>query len=326
VEYLEEIFSKYLGTQQLHILEIGCGKGELALLLQNRGHSLVAIDRSKEGIEFAKNKGVKDARACDVFDFEDSTCFDVVLFTKSLHHIPKMKEVLEVAKKYAKPGGLVIAEEFSREGIDVVTAEWFYGLFSVLEAMNLVDNNPHGHQHEHQHEHHTHEHQHDTHQPHMHDHHTHEQHTHEPHAHEHHTHQPHMHDHHIHEQHTHHHKKEDQKKEEIDKEKPKEEEEDVIKRWKAQHVNTPWGHERLHKGGEMIKGMEEVFGELLEVKKCVYLFRYFCNYLKEKKGTISDLIDRYELVKKVWEWEQKLLRRKAILPMGLYIVAQKSPK
>jgi len=60
------------------ILEVGCGKGELAQRLQQDRHQLLALDVSEEAVRQARDRGVA-AQRCDFVDFPASESFDAVL-------------------------------------------------------------------------------------------------------------------------------------------------------------------------------------------------------------------------------------------------------
>ncbi len=69
------------------VLDIGCGAGRHALVLQKRGLPVVAIDRSPRVIELARARGVKDARiadACGKLPFRAGEFDTVVLFGNNL--------------------------------------------------------------------------------------------------------------------------------------------------------------------------------------------------------------------------------------------------
>ncbi|QIO21337.1 class I SAM-dependent methyltransferase [Haloarcula sp. JP-L23] len=51
-----------------HVLDVGCGPGRHALALQERGHDVTGIDRSPGALSVARDRGVTDARRCDVAD------------------------------------------------------------------------------------------------------------------------------------------------------------------------------------------------------------------------------------------------------------------
>jgi SAM-dependent methyltransferase len=121
------------------LLEVGCGKGELALELQNLGHQLIAVDADPAAVEQARALGV-DARQAVWPDFAEEP-FEAVLFTRSLHHIPPLAGALEKARQLLTPGGKIIIEDFAYEEIDPKTSEWLYGLALVLKSSGVLETN-----------------------------------------------------------------------------------------------------------------------------------------------------------------------------------------
>lgn len=72
---------------------------------------------------------------------EERSSFDIVLFTRSLHHIGEyLEETLRMVRDdLLRPGGALIIEEFAREDIDRATAEWYYSLHDSLVAAGAID-------------------------------------------------------------------------------------------------------------------------------------------------------------------------------------------
>ncbi len=69
------------------VLDIGCGAGRHALVLQRRGLRVTAVDRSPRMIALARTRGVKNARvvdACGKLPFRASEFDTVVLFGNNL--------------------------------------------------------------------------------------------------------------------------------------------------------------------------------------------------------------------------------------------------
>jgi len=99
------------------VLEIGCGDGRITSLLVGKSKELVAIDPDKNRIDSAK-KMISGA------DFQVGTgenllfpdeCFDLVVFTLSLHHQDSRKSLRE-ATRVLKKNGLVLVIEPLTEG------------------------------------------------------------------------------------------------------------------------------------------------------------------------------------------------------------------
>jgi 2-polyprenyl-3-methyl-5-hydroxy-6-metoxy-1,4-benzoquinol methylase len=113
------------------ILDVGCGRGELAAALARAGHDVTAIDvrlpeprASAPGVHFQE---------VDFLRF-DAPPFDAVLFASSLHHIAPLDAAVEHARRLLVPGGLLLAEEFALEAPDAATARWYYEVQALLAA------------------------------------------------------------------------------------------------------------------------------------------------------------------------------------------------
>jgi SAM-dependent methyltransferase len=126
----------HLSRPDMRILDVGCGNGLVANHLQAHGHSIVAIDESPEKVQAANALGVA-ARVAAWPSFEDAP-FDAILFAASLHHIHPLAEAVEQAHRLLVPSGLVIVEDFAWDGIDRITAEWFYGIVRLLASCQAV--------------------------------------------------------------------------------------------------------------------------------------------------------------------------------------------
>jgi SAM-dependent methyltransferase len=118
------------------ILEVGGGDGALASRLQETGYQVVSLDSSAEAVALARQRGV-DARVVRWPDFEDGP-FDVVLFTRSLHHIEPLPPAVGQAKKLLRERGKVLVEDFAYKEIEPLAVEWLYELLAVLDAGGLL--------------------------------------------------------------------------------------------------------------------------------------------------------------------------------------------
>jgi SAM-dependent methyltransferase len=118
------------------VLEVGCGNGALAERLQSGGRSVTAIDRAADAVQQARTRGVQ-AIAADFFEYRDDP-FDVVLFSRSLHHLAPLSQAVDHARALLVPDGLLIAEEFAIENVDRDTARWFFEFSDLLETIGLT--------------------------------------------------------------------------------------------------------------------------------------------------------------------------------------------
>lgn len=137
VEHTLQFLKRALPRRVGRALEIGCGDGRLAQRLTSRVGELVAIDIDPAAIKSAKGRGV-DARAADWLKFDDGP-FDVILFSRSLHHIERLEKAIERAVQRLKPGGVLIVEDFAFEDADARTVDWLRGMAAVLNAGGAVD-------------------------------------------------------------------------------------------------------------------------------------------------------------------------------------------
>jgi SAM-dependent methyltransferase len=134
--YTYNFVERFLPRDCRRILEVGCGKGELAARLLKDGYSVVAIDGDQDSVAAARRLGV-DARLATWPDF-DGGHFDAVLFTRSLHHIHPLDKSISHAADSLVEGGLIIAEDFAYESTDEKTLRWFSSVIRLLEATGLL--------------------------------------------------------------------------------------------------------------------------------------------------------------------------------------------
>lgn len=125
-----------IGSNPSRILEVGCGDGWLAKRLLDLGHDVIAIDSSEEAIARACKLGI-DARVARFPDFHEEP-FDVVLFTRSLHHIRPLMPAVTHARELMKPTGLLVVEDFAYSETSEYGARWFFRLLSLLSSCDVL--------------------------------------------------------------------------------------------------------------------------------------------------------------------------------------------
>jgi SAM-dependent methyltransferase len=116
---VQEFVLGQIGDPPARVLEVGCGKGQLARALARVGHSVTAIDpRAPEGPIF---------RSVGIEEFSDAEPFDHVVASLSLHHVEDLGRALDKVVDSLRPGGTLVVVEFAWDRIDEATAEWALG-------------------------------------------------------------------------------------------------------------------------------------------------------------------------------------------------------
>jgi SAM-dependent methyltransferase len=118
------------------VLEAGCGRGALAAALVRLGYEVTGVDRNPEMAAAARERGVHAVQA-DVHDVSGE--YDVVLFTRSLHHAEDLDGILAHATTLLAPGGQVVIEEFAWERVDHAAARFLHDHRTALVAAGLLD-------------------------------------------------------------------------------------------------------------------------------------------------------------------------------------------
>jgi len=106
-----------------HILEVGCGDGELALGLLQNGYEVTALDADPERVAKARALGVRTLVA--TWPKFNIAPVDAIVFTRSLHHISPLPAAVERAQLLLRPAGFLLIEDFAVEEMTARTLTWF---------------------------------------------------------------------------------------------------------------------------------------------------------------------------------------------------------
>ena len=129
----------HLPAAPARVLEVGCGRGNLARALAGLGYRVSAID--------------PEAPAGDIFEsvsleeFSDPGPFDAVVANLSLHHIPDLPAALAKIERLLRPGGRLILNEHAWDRLDERTARWY------VEQRAAAPGHDRAHAHDHVHAH-----------------------------------------------------------------------------------------------------------------------------------------------------------------------------
>jgi 2-polyprenyl-3-methyl-5-hydroxy-6-metoxy-1,4-benzoquinol methylase len=93
------------------VLDIGAGAGSHALWLQQKGHTVTAIDTSAKAIEVMQHRGVKNTLTQNIFDFTNNY-FDTLLLLMNgiglVSTISGLQQFLQHAKQLLHPDGQIV--------------------------------------------------------------------------------------------------------------------------------------------------------------------------------------------------------------------------
>jgi SAM-dependent methyltransferase len=105
--YRDRFFDEIVPPAGRCTVEVGCGEGRVARDLQKRGHRVVAIDRSRRLLQYAKDADPKGAyvRANAArLPLADASC-DLVVAYNSLMDVADLRTTVREAWRVLEPGG-----------------------------------------------------------------------------------------------------------------------------------------------------------------------------------------------------------------------------
>lgn len=114
----DEYFIGLVGNVEgKRILDIGSGYGNCALFFAGKGALVTGIDLSQKIIEGCTIRSEKNRLKAEFMvmdatdlDFEDSS-FDIVLSSRSIHHLPDIEKFYEQAHRVLRKGGYIVFAE-----------------------------------------------------------------------------------------------------------------------------------------------------------------------------------------------------------------------
>jgi len=131
-DFLSSVVSKLKLVKNSNILDVGTGRGQMAILLALHGYHVLTGE--PEGANWgdwktpAKKVNVEDMITFKPFNaekmpFEDAS-FDAIFLYATFHHIGNKELALSEFLRVMKPKGTLIIIELTDEGVEVVRKRW----------------------------------------------------------------------------------------------------------------------------------------------------------------------------------------------------------
>jgi SAM-dependent methyltransferase len=104
------------------ILDVGAGTGDHALLLQNNGFDVTAIDISNDSCEIMRKRGIRNVVCCDFFNYYSENKYDTILLLGrsigAVEDINGFLNFLKISKKNLTNGGHIIFNSINEPSKD----------------------------------------------------------------------------------------------------------------------------------------------------------------------------------------------------------------
>jgi SAM-dependent methyltransferase len=133
--------AEVLPSPPARVLDIGCGTGALSLAMAEAGYEVTAIDPDPTAIDLAERSAHQAAPGRLAYHRSDATTwvadeagYDVVVTTRTLHHVHDPAAVLEQVHRWLRPGGQLVCIDFFHDRFDRRDARWIAQLRGLLEA------------------------------------------------------------------------------------------------------------------------------------------------------------------------------------------------
>jgi SAM-dependent methyltransferase len=114
---LQSFVEDHLPPGPARVLEVGCGRGDLARAIAGSGYDVVAIDPDAPSGELFE--------AVTLEEFVAAAPFEAVVASRALHHIPDLPGALEKIAGLLRPEGRLILDEHACDRLDEPTARWY---------------------------------------------------------------------------------------------------------------------------------------------------------------------------------------------------------
>lgn len=101
------------------VLDVGCGQGRDAIFIARKGHSVVGVDISHNGIRDLNDAAVREnlpieGVVADIVSYEPDGLFDIILIDRTLHMLDRQDRLSVLGRlldHVEKHGWVLIADE-----------------------------------------------------------------------------------------------------------------------------------------------------------------------------------------------------------------------
>jgi SAM-dependent methyltransferase len=138
---LWRLVAEVLPSPPARVLDIGCGTGALSLAMAQAGYIVTAIDPDPTAIQLAERSARQAGPAPLAYHQNDVTTyvpdeagFDVVVASRTLHHVRDPAAALDRLRRWLRPGGHLVCVDFFHDRFDRRDARWVAQLRGLLEA------------------------------------------------------------------------------------------------------------------------------------------------------------------------------------------------
>ncbi len=113
---------------QGNILEVGTGKGHMAIVMGKEGFKFTSVDNSRENLDIAR-LNMKYFKLEDRVTFKKENAenmsfidnvFDTIITVNTFHELKKPIKVIEELIRVLRPGGKIVISDFSAKGFNIV--------------------------------------------------------------------------------------------------------------------------------------------------------------------------------------------------------------
>lgn len=110
------------------ILEVGCGSGQLAVLLKNYGYEIEVTDISNSILQEVSSRHNIHGYCGDLVDIEFNRKYDAIIFNNVLEHLPNPAQDLKIASRLLTQRGIIFIEVPNIDSFQfkIFKASWFH--------------------------------------------------------------------------------------------------------------------------------------------------------------------------------------------------------